>query len=116
MDDDAAARAREYYRAIDEGDYEALAGLLAPGFVQERPDLTLEGRDRFVQFMREERPRTDTSHTVETIYVEDGGAAPGTDVAVRGRLCTADGELLARYVDVFTDGDEGFTRLETYTR
>lgn len=127
--DRPAARARAYYRALDEADYEALADLLAPSFVQERPDLTLEGRDRFCTFMREERPRTDTTHEVDAIYVrggEDGdgeiasrersGADDPTEVAVRGRLLTADGDRLVRFVDVFTVGDAGFRRLDTYTQ
>jgi len=135
---DAAERAREYYRALDEGDYEALADVLAPGFVQERPDLTLDGRDRFVQFMREERPQTDTRHAVDAVYVTvetdaSGGAerGPGSDprksrdgasppprgeVAVRGRLLTAEGEPMGQFVDVFAGGDDGFERLDTYTR
>lgn len=85
--DRPAARARAYYRALDEGDYEALADLLAPGFVQERPDLTLEGRERFVRFVREERPRRDTSHAVDAVYV-----------------------------DVFVAGETVFRRLDTYTQ
>jgi hypothetical protein len=141
----AAARAREYYRTLDEHDYERLRALLAPEFVQERPDATLEGRERFVRFMRDERPRTDTSHAVDAVYVTppsgggqsegggvgesvataggdaahtgavDGGVDGTREVAVRGRLLTADGERMARFVDVFVDGDAGFVRLDTYT-
>ena len=119
---DAPARVREYYRALDEHDYDALAALLAPAFVQERPDLTLAGRDRFVQFMREERPRTDTTHAVDAVYVAasasggDGATGGQVEVAARGRLRTGNGETMTRFVDVFSLGDDGFERLDTYTQ
>ncbi|WP_435062069.1 nuclear transport factor 2 family protein [Halobaculum sp. EA56] len=111
------ATARAYYRAIDDGDYDALADLLAPEFVHDRPDRTLSGRERFVRFMREGRPRTDTEHAVDAVYVASGegadpdgdaardGADPDGDalpgVAVRGRLIGDDGEELFGFVDVF---------------
>ena len=100
--------AREYYRAIDEDEYDALAAVLAPDFVQERGDMTLDGRDRFVSFMREGRPERDTEHVVETIY-----SGP-TGVAVNGRLLHADGREWFEFVDVFDVGDR-LERLVTYT-
>ncbi|QHS17647.1 nuclear transport factor 2 family protein [Halopenitus persicus] len=109
-------RARRYYEAIDAGDYATLRELLAPSFVHDRPDRTLEGRDRFVRFMREERPRTDTRHTIDGVY------ANGEDVAVRGRLLDDAGAELFAFVDVFeavddgTDEDVVFATLRTYTR
>jgi ketosteroid isomerase-like protein len=106
-----AATAREYYRALDEHDYEALAAILAAGFVHHRPDRTIEGRDRFVRFMREERPRTDTGHVLERVYEPSDGAG---EVAVRGRLEGADGDRLFGFVDVFTV-DDAIERLCTYT-
>ena len=42
---DGPDAAREYYRAIDEGDYAALSDLIADGFVHGRPDRTIEGRE-----------------------------------------------------------------------
>lgn len=123
--DRPAARVRAYYRALDERDYEALADRLAPGFVQERPDLTLEGRERFLRFMREERPRTDTTHAVDAVYVAEGpsgsesgsdGESGRTEVAVRGRLLGDDGDRLFRFVDVFVAGETCFLRLDTYTQ
>ena len=107
---DAAALARAYYEAVDAGEYDRLRSLLAPDFVQRRPDRTFEGRDRFVAFMRDERPNTDTTHAVERVYP----AGPG--VAVRGRLLDADGDELFAFVDVFdVDADSGrLTVLETY--
>jgi len=104
------APAREYYRAIDEGDYDALADLLAPGFVHDRPDRTLDGRERFVRFMRQERPETDTTHEVDAVYRNDAG------VAVEGRLLRADGSEWFGFVDVFRVADGRLTGLTTYTR
>ena len=102
--------ARGYYEAIDAGDYDRLAALLDPGFVHERPDRTLEGRDRFVEFMRDERPLTDTEHVVDAIYESDFG------VAVRGRLLDADGDELFGFVDVFAVEDGRLAELKTYVR
>jgi ketosteroid isomerase-like protein len=120
-------QARAYYRALDEGDYELLAALLADGFVHDRPDRTTEGRERFVRFMREERPQTDTTHPVDTVFEADGseqssGLRPSSDqqsdgsVAVRGRLLDADGTQIVAFVDVFEFSDGRITRIETYTR
>jgi len=111
------ATARAYYSAIDAADYDALADLLAPGFVHERPDRTLSGRDAFVRFMREERPRTRTEHEVDAVYeLVDGSEA---EVTVRGRLLADDGEELFGFVDVFRfandDADAAIDHLTTYT-
>jgi len=99
-----------YYDAIDAGDYDRLAALLAPGFVQRRPDRTLDGRERFVRFMREERPRTDTEHVLEQLCVSTDGT-----VFVEGRLLTVDGDDLFGFVDVHRVGEEGVESLTTYT-
>ncbi|XVH32682.1 nuclear transport factor 2 family protein [Haloferacaceae archaeon DSL9] len=101
---------REYYRTIDEDDYESLRALLDPAFVQRRPDRTFETRDAFVAFMRDGRPVTETTHEL-TEWLTDG---PG--VAVRGRLLAPDGEPLFAFLDVFSFDDEGrITELATYT-
>lgn len=105
---DRAALARAYYDALDAGDYERLRGLLDPDFVQRRPDRTFEGRDRFVAFMRDERPMTDTTHLVDAVYP----AGPG--VAVRGRLLDADGDEAFAFVDVFDVAGGRLAALETY--
>jgi len=107
---DPVERARAYYRAIDGDDYDLLAALLAEGFVHDRPDRSIEGRERFVRFMREERPQTDTSHPVDGVYRDDG------EVAVRGRLLAADGERIAGFVDVFSFTEGRIDRIDTYTR
>mgnify|MGYP000176888797 CR=1 FL=1 len=120
---DGAERARDYYRALDEGDYERLADLLAPGFVHDRPDMRLEGCDRFVEFMREERPQKDTSHRVDAVFearggVDAGGSAdddPSERVAVQGRLLAADESVITGYVDVFSLVGAGIERIDTYT-
>ena len=106
---DPAALARGHYEDLDAGDYEGLADRLAPGFRHVRGDRTLEGRDAFVRFMRDERPETDTTHGVESVYAE------GNEVAVRGRLRRADGSVWFGFVDVFTVEDGRFAELVTYT-
>ncbi|MFB6266842.1 MAG: nuclear transport factor 2 family protein [Halodesulfurarchaeum sp.] len=101
--------ARRYYACLDEGRYEALEEVLAPEFVHHRSDRRLEGRDRFVSFMRDERPRTDTEHAIETIYTGPGG------VAVRGRLLLPDGSEWFEFVDVFAVRDGRLRTLRTFT-
>ncbi|PSP56407.1 nuclear transport factor 2 family protein [Halobacteriales archaeon QH_7_66_36] len=101
--------ARAYYEAIDADEYERLRGLLADDFRQERGDMTLDGVDAFVRFMREERPETDTSHAVEAVY----GSSDG--VAVEGVLRRADGSVWFRFVDVFRVEDGRVALLRTYT-
>ena len=109
-DTDREALARAYYEALDAGDYDRLASLLDPAFVQRRPDRTFEGRDRFVAFMRDERPMTDTTHAVDAVYPR------GPGVAVRGRLLDSDGEVLFAFVDVFAVESGRLATLETYTK
>ncbi|MES3516800.1 MAG: nuclear transport factor 2 family protein [Natronomonas sp.] len=92
---------REYYRCIDEDDYERLRSILTADFVHDRPDMTLEDRNAFVSFMREERPDPDTEHVVEAVYDGDGRAA------AEGRLLRSDDSVWFRFVDTFEfDGDE----------
>ena len=117
---DPTAPARAYYRAIDEGDYAALRDLLADDFVQHRPDMTLEGADAFVRFMRDDRPETDTTHAVEHVYrAADSnradGSGDGARVAVEGRLERASGETWFRFVDAFLVRDGRLAELRTYT-
>ncbi|MEF8780594.1 MAG: nuclear transport factor 2 family protein [Haloferacaceae archaeon] len=101
---------RTYYAAIDAHEYDRLASVLAPSFVHYRPDRTLDGREAFVAFMREGRPKTDTTHEIRDVYPNGHG------VAVRGRLLDASGEVLFEFVDVFSTGDDGRLRAAyTYT-
>ena len=112
---------RRYYETIDEGDYESLAALLDPAFTHRRPDRTLAGRETFVRFMREDRPRTDTAHAVDGVYLPADGngdpsdAAGPDEVVVRGRLRTEDGRDLFGFVDVFRTEDDLVRDLRTYT-
>jgi ketosteroid isomerase-like protein len=103
------ALVREYYRAIDDGAYRSLHDILTWGFVHVRPDRTLDGRERFVSFMREERPDPDTTHEIEAVYTNRDGAA------VEGRLLRASGEEWFRFVDVFEHDDGRLSGLRTYT-
>jgi ketosteroid isomerase-like protein len=102
--------AREYYRAIDEHDYQALSDILGSDFTHDRPDQTIEGREAFVQFMRDERPETDTAHEVAETFRNENG------IAVRGRLNRADGSEWFEFVDVFAVVDGALKSLKTYTR
>ena len=104
---DADGFVQAYYDAIDDGDYDTLGDLLATEFEHVRPDRTLSGREAFVSFMRDDRPRTDTRHVVDAVYEGQEG------VAARGRLLDAEGELFA-FVDVFEVGDGEITGLRTY--
>jgi len=105
-----------YYEAIDANDGEALESALAPGFRHNRPDRTLDGRDRFLEFMLEERPHTETGHSVETVFVPDGEQPDDADkVAVHGRLFEKDGSELFAFVDLFTVGEDGIVDLRTFT-
>lgn len=108
---DREATARAYYRALDAGEYELLASLLAEEFVHERPNMTLEGKRRFVQFMREERPQTDTTHPIDAVYEQ----VDGDGLVVRGRLLAADGTVLAEFADCFTFKADTIVEIRTFT-
>jgi ketosteroid isomerase-like protein len=108
----------EYYAAIDAGDYGRLRDLLAPGFVHRRPDRTLDGPERFVRFMREERPRTDTEHVVERVAVTSDPTTDsdaGATAFAQGRLLTLDGDELFGFVDVHRIAEGRIESLRTYT-
>lgn len=107
---DAVSLAKQYYRSIDDDEYGALADILAEGFVHDRPDTRIEGREAFVTFMRDERPDRETTHVVESVYAAEGG-----NVAAEGELFDADGEPWFRFVDVFEIGEAGVERVRTYT-
>lgn len=102
--------AREYYRAIDDHDYDALDDVLAPEFTHDRPDRTIDGRETFVRFMREDRPETDTTHEIKELFQNEQG------VAVRGTLTRENGEEWFEFVDVFTVENAMLVSLKTYSR
>ncbi len=99
---------RAYYRAIDDGAYDELASLLEPTFTHQRPDRTIEGRETFLAFMRDERPETTTSHAIDSVFHEG-------DIAVQGRLLREDGSLWFGFVDIFTMNGNTIGALRTYT-
>lgn len=107
----SVSRVRSYYRALDTDDYECLTDLLAPEFVHERPDMTLEGRTTFVTFMRDERPVQETTHPLDSIYRQNGGQ----EIVARGRLLDPDGELITRFVDVFSFETNRIAQIRTFT-
>lgn len=101
-------RVRDYYRAIDNGRYVELRDLLGREFVHDRPDRTLYGRERFVSFMREERPDPNTTHALDAITA-------GERVVAEGRLLDEAGESIFRFADSFRFDDGRLIRLVTYT-
>lgn len=107
---DTSALVRRYYDALDGHEYDALESLLAREFVQRRPDRTFENRRAFVEFVREERPMTDTTHELVDVI------ADGDQAAVSGRLLDSADELLFEFADLFTTSNGRIDRLETYTR
>ncbi|WP_338740327.1 nuclear transport factor 2 family protein [Haloplanus salilacus] len=115
MNDDAGGdvtaegTVRAFYAAIDDGEYDRLRDRLGPEFVHRRPDRTLEGRERFVRFMREERPRTDTEHVLDSVCVGEGEAF------ARGRLRAVGGDELFGFVDVHRIEGDRIASLATYT-
>ncbi|MFC6718615.1 nuclear transport factor 2 family protein [Natrialbaceae archaeon GCM10025810] len=111
MDTTGSQLVRRYYDALDEHDYEALEEILAPTFVQRRPDRTFEDRAAFVQFMREERPNPDTEHDLLEV-VEDEASER---VAARGRVLEGERELF-EFADFFALEEGRIVRLDTYSR
>ncbi|WP_394739077.1 nuclear transport factor 2 family protein [Natronococcus roseus] len=108
---DAVALVERYYESLDAHEYDALEDVLAPEFVQQRPDRRFEDREAFVEFMHEDRPNKRTRHDLEDVLA-DGG-----DVAVRGRVVDDEtGSALFAFADFFELGDERIVRLETYSR
>ncbi len=108
MDPEAAVRT--YYDALDAGAYDELEAILAPEFVQYRPDRSLVGREEFVRFMREDRPNKATRHDVRDVLVD------GERAVARGVLGDSGGGELFAFADVFDLEDGTIVRLETYTR
>lgn len=108
---DMPAPVSQYYDAIDADEYAALASVLQPAFVHVRPDRTIRGRDAFVQFMRESRPRNDTEHRIDASYRGNDGS-----VAIQGTLATETGESLFAFVDLIELTESQLRSVWTYTR
>ena len=92
---DQSTLVEEYYRCLDDDEYETLRSILHPEFVQQRPDRRFDGREAFVEFMRTERPQTDTTHRVDTLLESTAS------LAAYGRLFDAEGDELFEFIDVF---------------
>ncbi|MFP9190401.1 nuclear transport factor 2 family protein [Natronosalvus vescus] len=118
-----ATLVRRYYAALDSHDYDELETILAPEFVQRRPDRTFETRAAFVRFMRDDRPTPDTRHELEELVVE----GDGDTVVARGRVIdmestnadapgSTDSDVLLSFVDTFTVESGRLVRLETRLR
>ncbi|WP_138004659.1 nuclear transport factor 2 family protein [Halalkalirubrum salinum] len=107
---DRTAVVHEYYRCLDEGDYETLRSHLSDSFTQYRPDRTFESPVAFVAFMRDDRPMTDTTHQLADVLANDLG------VAAHGTLIGADGTDVFAFIDVFRFDDAGaIDAIETYS-
>lgn len=103
---------RTYYRALDEHEYDRFEELLAPSFTHDRPDRTLDGREAFVSFMREDRPKKNTTHALDGFYENDAG----DEIVAPGRLLDSDGEELFEFVDLHVFAGDRLLELRTYTR
>ena len=106
---DQSTLVADYYRCLDDDEYETLQSLLHPEFVQQRPDRHFESRAAFVEFMQTGRPETDTTHRVDTLL-------ESTDsLAVYGRLFDAEGSELFEFIDVFRFDEGQIREIETYS-
>ncbi|ELZ79492.1 hypothetical protein C455_07907 [Haloferax larsenii JCM 13917] len=109
---DATYLARLYYTALDDHGYDTLQELLCPTFVHDREDMTLDGRDEFVSFMRDGRPQTDTTHVIDQ-YIQ---SKHGDEIVVRGHLEDSTGDELFVFLDRFRARDGKLAELKTFTR
>ncbi|MFC7130902.1 nuclear transport factor 2 family protein [Haloferax chudinovii] len=112
MHPDATYLARQYYTALDHHGYDMLRNLLEPGFVQHRGDMTLSGREEFVTFMRDDRPRKDTRHVIER-YIQ---SKSDDEIVVRGHLEDRDGDELFVFLDRFRARDGKLSELKTFVK
>lgn len=108
---DGATLVREYYRSIDEKEYAALRELLIDEFTHRRPDMTIDGRDAFVAFMRDDRPDRATEHSLEAVYEERNGGR----IAAEGTLLRSDGTAWFGFVDSFVVDEGRIRSVRTYT-
>ncbi|TQQ82588.1 nuclear transport factor 2 family protein [Halonotius terrestris] len=105
-----ADRVSEYYRCLDDDEYDTLCSLLDPDFVQRRPDRSFDDREAFVSFMADERPVTDTTHEVVALCESTAG------LAAYGELRGPDGDTLFEFIDVFQFAADGrIAALDTYS-
>lgn len=106
---DQSTLVADYYRCLDDEEYEPLRSMLHPEFVQHRPDRSFESREAFVDFMATGRPKTETTHQVEAILESKTG------LAAHGRLFDVDGTELFAYIDVFRFEDGQIRGVDTFS-
>jgi len=106
---DQSTLVAEYYRCLDDDEYETLRSILHPEFIQQRPDRAFKSREAFVEFMRSERPQTDTTHRVDTL-LESAGS-----LAASGRLFDAEGGELFEFIDVFQFDEGRICAVDTFS-
>ena len=107
---DQSTLVSEYYRCLDEDEYETLRSILHPEFVQHRPDRSFDGREAFVEFMERGRPQTETTHSVESLLESTAS------LAAYGRLFDADDTELFSFIDVFRfDGNGRILAVDTFS-
>ncbi|MFW5973914.1 MAG: nuclear transport factor 2 family protein [Natrialbaceae archaeon] len=106
---DQSTLVAEYYRCLDDDEYETLRSILHPEFVQQRPDRRFDGREAFVEFMQTERPQTDTTHRVDTLLKSAGS------LAAYGRLFDSEGSELFEFIDVFQFEEGWIQAVDTYS-
>ena len=108
---DGVSLVREYYRQIDTTDNESFDDVLAEGVVHHRPDMRIDGREEFAEFMANGRPERETEHVIESLYTEHDGAK----VAAEGQLYHSDGTEWFGFVDTFSIGENGIEEIRTHT-
>ena len=106
---DQSTLVADYYRCLDDGEYETLRSILHPEFVQQRPDRRFEGRAAFVEFMQAERPQTDTTHRVDRLLES------AASLAAYGRLFDSEGSELFEFIDVFRFDDGQIRAVDTFS-
>ncbi len=106
---DQSTLVEEYYRCLDDDEYETLRSILHPEFVQQRPDRSFESREAFVEFMQSGRPQTETTHHVDTLLESAEG------LAASGRLFDAEGSELFEFIDVFRFDEGRILAVDTFS-
>ncbi|WP_416840192.1 nuclear transport factor 2 family protein [Haloferax sp. DFSO52] len=112
MHPDATFLARLYYTALDEHGYDTLRDILDPDFVQHRGEMTLDGREEFVSFMRDDRPQKDTTHVIDR-YIQSKSE---DEIVVRGHLEDSTGDELFVFLDRFRTREGQISELKTFVK
>lgn len=106
----------KYYDTIDEKRFDEIGDVLDSEVVHYRPGGTLEGREEFVEFMREERPTKETTHKVDGFYGTGPKVADGREVVAVGRVVSDENdETLFDFLDLFVFEGDKINEIRTYT-